>query len=165
MQIRSNLKNTIFTACKWCKWCKYYVNSMVISCSTCTKGEQECTLVKYVICAVLSRFQVVVIYAIFQPNPNSQIFIIDNKKRLLQLCFSANNFIGVFTLTTFIWLLYTDQFSLTADIYLTIFTESALRPILSLRCDIHLFVVDVSINLLTLFFREGWRPLVKYVLP
>ena len=30
---------------------------MVISCSTCQMEEKECILVKYVICAVLPRFQ------------------------------------------------------------------------------------------------------------
>ena len=39
---------------------------------------------KYVIYAVFLDF--VVIYAIFPPNPNSQIFRIDKKNSLLQLC-------------------------------------------------------------------------------
>ena len=34
-----------------------YVNSMVISCSTCQKEDKECTLVKCVISAVLPQFQ------------------------------------------------------------------------------------------------------------
>ena len=58
VQIRNNFKNIIFIACKWSKICKYYVNSMVISCSTCQKEEKECTWVKYLIYAVLSRFQI-----------------------------------------------------------------------------------------------------------
>ena len=57
VQIWNIFKNTIFTDCKWCKICKYYVNSMVISCSTCKKEEQECTWVKYVIYAVLPLFR------------------------------------------------------------------------------------------------------------
>ena len=58
MQIRNNLKNVIFIACKWCKIYKYSVNSMVISHSYCEKEEKECIWVKYLIYAVLSRFQI-----------------------------------------------------------------------------------------------------------
>ena len=47
------LKITIFTACKLCKLFKYYVNSMVMSCSTCQKEEKECTRVRYVTYTVL----------------------------------------------------------------------------------------------------------------
>ena len=36
---------------------KYYVNGMVISCSTCQKEEKECIWVKYLIYTVLSKFQ------------------------------------------------------------------------------------------------------------
>ena len=37
--------------------CQYYVNSMLISCSTCPKEEKECTWVKYLNYAVLSQLQ------------------------------------------------------------------------------------------------------------
>ena len=57
VQIRNNLENIILIACKLCKLFQYYVNSMVTSCSTCQKEEKECTLVKYVIYAVLPQFQ------------------------------------------------------------------------------------------------------------
>ena len=57
MQIRNNFKNTILTANKTCKLCNYYVNSLVISCSTCWKGEKDCTVVNYVTCAFLPQFQ------------------------------------------------------------------------------------------------------------
>ena len=36
---------------------KYYVNSMVISCTTCQKEEKECIWVKYVVDAVLLRLK------------------------------------------------------------------------------------------------------------
>ena len=42
----------------------YY--SMVISCSTCQKKEKECTRVKYLIYAVLSRFQICHIFFLRQ---------------------------------------------------------------------------------------------------
>ena len=57
MKIINNLENIIFTACKLCKLCKYYVNSMVISCSTFQKEEKESICVKYFIYAVLPQFQ------------------------------------------------------------------------------------------------------------
>ena len=49
IQTRNNFKNIIFIACKWNKVCQYYVNSMLISCSTCQKEEKKCTWVKYLI--------------------------------------------------------------------------------------------------------------------
>ena len=54
VQIRNNLKNVFFIAFKLCKIYKYYVNSLVISYSTCQKEEKECFLVKYLIHPVLS---------------------------------------------------------------------------------------------------------------
>ena len=42
-QVRINFQNVILIHCKWCKICKYYVNSMVISCSTLS-----CCNVKFV---------------------------------------------------------------------------------------------------------------------
>ena len=41
MQIRNTFKNIISIACKWSKICQYYVNSMVIACSTCQKKEKR----------------------------------------------------------------------------------------------------------------------------
>ena len=64
-QIRNNFKNIIFIACKWSKKCKYYVNSIVISCSTCQKEEKECTWFKYLIYTVRGDFKFVVIYVFF----------------------------------------------------------------------------------------------------
>ena len=58
VQIRSNFKNIIFIACKWSKTFRYYVNSMKTSCSTCQKEEKECTWVKYLIYALLSRLPI-----------------------------------------------------------------------------------------------------------
>ena len=60
MQIRNNFKNIIFDfiACKLSRICDYYVNSMVVSCSTCKKEEKECMWVKHLIYAVLSQFQI-----------------------------------------------------------------------------------------------------------
>ena len=58
MHIRNNFKNIIFIACKWCKICKYYVNSMVISCSTCQKEEKECIWVNIWLRFFLSQFQI-----------------------------------------------------------------------------------------------------------
>ena len=55
VQIRNNFENIIFIAWKWCTIYKYYVNSMVMSRSTCKK-EQECTWVKWLICAVLPQY-------------------------------------------------------------------------------------------------------------
>ena len=42
MQVRTNFQNVIFKTCKGCKIYKYFVNSIVISCSTCQKEEKEC---------------------------------------------------------------------------------------------------------------------------
>ena len=53
VQFRNYFKNIIFIACKWCKICKYFVDSMVISWSTCQKEEKE-----YLIYTVLWRFQI-----------------------------------------------------------------------------------------------------------
>ena len=48
LRIRNNFKNVIFIPCKWGKKiCKFYLNSSVISCSTCQKEEKECLWVKY----------------------------------------------------------------------------------------------------------------------
>ena len=58
VQIRNTFKNIIFIGCKWCKICKYYVNSMVISGSTCEKEDKECKWVKYLIYSVLLQFQI-----------------------------------------------------------------------------------------------------------
>ena len=52
VQIRNNWKQLFCLACKWCKISKYFVNSIIISCSTCQKGEKECIWVKYLIYAV-----------------------------------------------------------------------------------------------------------------
>ena len=68
VQIRNNFKYITFIDCKWCNICKYYVNNMVIFCSTCQREETECTWVKYLIYAVWSQFQIFVIYAFFSPN-------------------------------------------------------------------------------------------------
>ena len=46
MKVRTNFQNVILIACKWCKMCKYYLNSMVILCSTGQKEEKECIWVK-----------------------------------------------------------------------------------------------------------------------
>ena len=51
-------ENIIFIACKSSKICQYYVNSMVISYSTCQKEEKECTWVKYLIYAFLLQFKI-----------------------------------------------------------------------------------------------------------
>ena len=90
LNVQITLKNTIFTACKWSKLCKYYVNSMVISCITCQKEEKECTWVNL---WFTQSFDFVLIYAIFPPNSDSQIFIIDNKNAY---CKSAVNVISLF---------------------------------------------------------------------
>ena len=68
VQIINNFKYITFIDCKWCNICKYYVNNMVIFCSTCQREETECTWVKYLIYAVWSQFQIFVIYAFFSPN-------------------------------------------------------------------------------------------------
>ena len=72
-------KNTIFTLCKLCKLCKHYVNSMVISCSTCQKDEKNALGSNMWLTQSCRNFNFVVIYAIFPPNPDSKIFRIDNK--------------------------------------------------------------------------------------
>ena len=41
MQSRNKFKNIIFIACKWGKIWKSYINSRVISCSTCQKKENN----------------------------------------------------------------------------------------------------------------------------
>ena len=45
--------------------------------------EKDSIQVKYVIYAVLPDSNFVVIYALFPPNPNSQIFRIEEKKLLI----------------------------------------------------------------------------------
>ena len=65
--------------------CKYFINSMVISCSTCQKEEKECTFVYYVICAVLPRFQFCRNLCNFSANYKSQIFRIDKKMLIATL--------------------------------------------------------------------------------
>ena len=52
---------------------------MEISCSTCEKEEKGCIWVKYLIYAVLHDFNFVVIYALFPPNSDSQIFRVHKK--------------------------------------------------------------------------------------
>ena len=47
---------------------------MVISCSPCQKEEKECIWNKYLIYAVLRDFNFVVVYSLFPPNSNSEIF-------------------------------------------------------------------------------------------
>ena len=68
--ITNNFKNVSFIAYKWCKICKYYVNSIIISCST-SQIREQCDLVKYMIYTVLF----VVIYAFFPPNMYSKCFL------------------------------------------------------------------------------------------
>ena len=51
-QIRNHFKIVIFIACKWCKICKHYVNSMLISYSTCKNGIKWCISIKYLTYAV-----------------------------------------------------------------------------------------------------------------
>ena len=89
VQIRNNLENVIFISCKWYKLCKYYVNSIVISCRTFQKEEEECIWVKYLIYAVLLQFEFGRNLRFFSrlPNPNSQMFRIAKKKCLFQLWF------------------------------------------------------------------------------
>ena len=68
------LENVILIACKWCILYKYYVNSMVLSCSTCQKEIKECIMVIYVI---------YVIYAVmlwFQFCSNLRVFFRIDKK-------------------------------------------------------------------------------------
>ena len=85
VQIWNNFNNTIFTACKWCKLFKYYANSMVLSCSTCQRRKLNALGLNMFFRQYCHDFYFVVIYAIFAPNPYSQIFRIDKKKCLLQL--------------------------------------------------------------------------------
>ena len=75
VQNRNNLKNTIFIVCKGCKTCKYYVNSMVILCSTYQKEEKEYPWVKYFIFAVFGGFKIGFTLLVFSPpNLYSQNF-------------------------------------------------------------------------------------------
>ena len=79
MQIRNNWENIIFTACKWCKLHKYYVNSMVISCSTCQKKKKNALWLNMLFMQSWGNLNCVVSYAIFPPNPKSKNFRIDKK--------------------------------------------------------------------------------------
>ena len=80
VQIRNNFKKIIFIACKWSKICKYYVDSMLMSCSACQKEEKECTWVKYLIYAFLSRSQICRNFLVFPPpNLYSQNFRVHKK--------------------------------------------------------------------------------------
>ena len=60
-----NFINIISIACKWSKIRKYYVNSMVISCSTWQKKEKEWMWVLYLIYAVFAQFQICHILSVF----------------------------------------------------------------------------------------------------
>ena len=63
--IRNNIENIIFIAFKWSKICKYFVNSMLISSSSFQRQEKEYIWVKYLIRAVLSRFQICLNLCVF----------------------------------------------------------------------------------------------------
>ena len=56
-------KSIIFIACKWSKICKYYVNSMVISCSTCQKKKNNAEGLNIWFTLFCRNFKFVVIYA------------------------------------------------------------------------------------------------------
>ena len=64
---------------------KYYEKSMMTTCITCQKEEKKCTWVVYVMSSVFPPFQFCCNLRNFWPNPNSQIFKIDNKNGVLQL--------------------------------------------------------------------------------
>ena len=76
VQIRNNLEYIIFIACNICK---YYVNSLVISCSTCQKEEKECIWLNMWFTQSGRNFNFVTIYAFLPPKPNSKKFRIDKK--------------------------------------------------------------------------------------
>ena len=84
--IRNNFKNIIFITCKWSKICKYYVNSMVIPCSTCQKEEKECMWVKYLIYALCHNFKFVVIYTFFSAKTVFQKFQSSQKSVFFKVC-------------------------------------------------------------------------------
>ena len=80
VQIRYNFKNINFITCKWSKICKYYVNSMVISCSTCQKKENNAHRLIIWFTLFCCDFKFVVNYAFFPPNLYSQSFKVYKKK-------------------------------------------------------------------------------------
>ena len=79
LHIRNNLNNVIFIACKWSKICKYFVNSIVISCSTCQTKENNAHGLNIWFTLYFCNFKHVVIYAFFPPNPYSQNFRVRKK--------------------------------------------------------------------------------------
>ena len=89
-QIRNELKNVIFIAFKGCKIFKYYINSMVISYSSCQKEKKKCIWDKYLIYAVLSRFQICHnIRVFFSPNLHSQSSELTKKIGFFSSLYSA----------------------------------------------------------------------------
>ena len=79
VKIRNNLKNIIFIACKWCKLSKYFVNNMVISCSTCQKKKKNAFGLSMWFTQSCCNLDFVVIYVFFPQKSNSQAFRIDKK--------------------------------------------------------------------------------------
>ena len=85
-KLKNNFKNFTFIAWKWCKICKYYVNSMVISNSTCQREENECICVQYLIYAVLSRFQICPNFLVFSANSVFPKFQSSQQNGFFQVC-------------------------------------------------------------------------------
>ena len=79
MRTRNNFKNVILVACKWCKIFKYLVNRMLISYIYCQKEEKECILVKYLICAFMSQFQICRNSRVFSAKSETQNFRVHKK--------------------------------------------------------------------------------------
>ena len=86
MRIRNNFKNFIFIARKICRIFKYYVNSMVISYSTCQNLEKLCIWVEYLIYAVLPRFQICRHLRVFSTKSVFPTFLSSQKNVFFQVC-------------------------------------------------------------------------------
>ena len=95
VQIINNFQNIVFIACKCSNICKYYVNSMVISCSTCQKKENNAHGLNIWFTLFCRIFKFIVIYAFFLPNWYSQNFRVHKKKWFFQVWLNARLLFGV----------------------------------------------------------------------
>ena len=74
-----DFQNVIFIASEWCEVCKYYVNSMVIACTTCQKKRKNAFGLDNWFTLSCRSLKFVVIYAPFPPNQYSQNFRVHKK--------------------------------------------------------------------------------------
>ena len=88
MRITKNFKNVIVIACKWCRIFKHYVNSMVISYSTCKKEENKAFRLNFYLALFCRNIKFVGIFVFFSfAKSEFQKFHNSQKKNVLfQVC-------------------------------------------------------------------------------